>query len=86
MKKKLSKTDVEKQIQEFFLNIKSKGPKEIKKIKRLAMAHNYKLKEKRKLFCKNCLNPYINPEIRIKNKIKIVKCEQCEIVSRWKIK
>jgi len=86
MKKNLSKTEATKQIQEFFKNIETKTPREIKKIKRLAMSYNIKLKEKRKLFCKKCLNPFINPKIKIKNKIKIVRCENCGNTSRWKIK
>jgi len=84
--KKLSKTETEKQIIEFFSDIKNKTPKEIKKIKRLAMAHNIKLGEKRKLFCKKCLNPYKEPSIRIKEDILSITCENCNHISRWKIK
>jgi len=50
------------------------------------MAYNIKLGEKRKLFCKKCLNPYNNSEISIKNKIKKIKCEKCGRISKWKIK
>lgn len=84
--KKLPKTEAKKQIQEFFLEIKKKSAKQVKKIKKLAMSHNIKLKEKRKLFCKKCLVPYKNPKIRIKNKIKITTCKNCDYVARWKIK
>jgi len=84
--KKISKTEAKKQIQEFFKNIKNKTPKEVKKIKKLAMNYNLPLKEKRKLFCKKCFIPYINPKIRIKNKKKIITCKECEYVSRWKVK
>lgn len=84
--KKLSKTEAEKQINEFFLNIKNKTPKQIKKIKRLAMSHNVKLGEHRKMFCKKCFHPYKEPSIRIKNdKISII-CDNCNYASRWKIK
>tara|TARA_Y100000310_G_scaffold167546_2_gene167436 strand:- start:72104 stop:72364 length:261 start_codon:yes stop_codon:yes gene_type:complete len=86
MVKKLSKTEVKKQIEEFFLNIKNKNSKDIKKIKKLAMSQNIKLEYKRKLFCKKCLNPYKNSKIRIKNKTKIINCENCGYVSRWEIK
>ncbi len=86
MKKKLSKSEAKKEIWEFFSNIKNKSSKNIKKIKKLAMSYNIPLKELRKRFCKKCLTPYKNPKIRIKNKIKIITCENCNYISRWKIK
>jgi len=85
MKSKLSKTETKKEIKEFFLDIKNKSPKEIKKIKRLTMKHNIPLKEKRKLFCGKCLVPYRNPKIRIKNKVKSITCLSCGYISRWKL-
>lgn len=86
MKTKLSKSAAKDKIDEFFNNINGKTPKEVKKIKNLAMSFNIPLKERRKTFCKKCLNPYVNPKIRIKNKIKSTKCEKCGHISRWKIK
>ena len=83
---KTKKTEAKKQIQDFFTEIKNKSPKQVKKIKRLAMRRKVSLKGLRKHFCKKCLMPYKNPKIRIKNKIKIIKCESCEYVSRWRIK
>ena len=83
--KKISKTEAREKINLFFKNIKNKTSKEIKKIKKLAMSKNIPLKEKRKLFCKKCLNPYSKPKIRIKNKIKSITCNNCESISRWKI-
>jgi len=85
MKKSKSKLEAEKQINDFFNNIKEKSLKDVKKIKRLAMSYKIKLGEKRKLFCKKCLMPYKNPKIRIKNKTKIVICENCKSISRWNI-
>jgi len=85
MKKLLSKLETKKQVEEFFLDIKNKTPKEIKKIKRLAMSHNIPLKEKRKLFCKKCYSAYRKPKIRIRKKIKSVECENCGEKSRWKL-
>lgn len=87
MKLKISKTAAQEQIKKFFNDIKNKTPKEIKKIKRLAMNKKIPLKEKRKLFCKKCLNPYLNKEkIRIKKGIKSVECKNCNYIARWKIK
>lgn len=87
MKTKISKTETEKQINDFFKYIKNKTPNEIKKIKRLAMNKKIPLKEKRKLFCKKCLNPYSGKEkIRIKKGIKSIECNNCEYISRWRIK
>ncbi len=88
MKKTLSKKEAIRKIEEFFSSddFKDKTPKEVKKIKRLAMAYNIKLKELRRKFCKKCLTPYRNPKIRIRNKIKSVTCENCGYIARWKLK
>ncbi len=86
MKINISKTEAENQIENFFRNIKSKTPKKIKKIKRLAMNKKISLKDKRKLFCKYCFKPYsVKDKIRIKNKMKIIECSGCGGVSRWGI-
>lgn len=85
--KKPSKTEVKEQIQEFFLNIKNKTSREIKKIKKFAMRHNIPLKEKRKLFCKKCLRPYSGKEkIKIKKGLKNIECLNCGNISKWKMK
>jgi len=87
MKNKISKTAAQEEINEFFKEIKNKTPKQIKKIKRLAMNKKIPLKEKRKLFCKKCLNPFSGKEkIRIKNGMKIVECKNCSYINKWKIK
>jgi RNase P subunit RPR2 len=83
--KKLSKTEAEKQIRNFFKNIKNKSPREIKKIKKLAMSYNIHLKELRKKFCKKCYSP-LKGKTRIKNKIKSVTCENCGHINRWRVK
>ena len=86
MPKKISKRDAKNQIVEFFSNIEGKTPKEVKKIKKLAMGFNLPLREKRKSFCKKCLSPYKIPKIRIKNKIKSITCRECGYVGRWGIR
>jgi len=88
MVKKLSKTEAEKQIDNFFVNIKTQTPKEIKKIKKLAMRNSVKLKDRRKLFCKKCFSVFnsANSEVRIKKGMKIVKCKECDNASRRKMK
>jgi len=86
MKKSNSKKEAQKEIEDFFNNIKNKSAREVKKIKKLAISYKIPLKEKRKLFCKKCFNSYKNPKIRIKNRIKSVSCENCGFVSRWRIK
>lgn len=85
MKTKLSKKEAEEKINDFFLHIKSKNPEQIRKIKKLAMHHKIKLKEKRKLFCKYCYSSKLKVK-RVKNKMKSVDCESCKRVFRWKIK
>jgi RNase P subunit RPR2 len=86
MKKDVSKKEAEKQIEEFFYHIQEKTPEEIKKIKKLAMSYNIQLKDKRKLFCKKCFFPFIEPSIRIKNGMITITCDHCEHKNRWKIK
>ena len=84
--KKLSKTEVKKQIEEFFADIKDKSSEDVKKIKKLAMSHKIPLKENRKLFCKKCLHPHKNPSIRVKKGLIKINCGECGYTSRWKIK
>ena len=86
MKKKISKTQAKEEISEFFKEIKNKTPKEIKKIKRLAMKNNISFRESRKMFCRKCLAPHKNSKVRIKKGIKSITCKDCGYVSRWKIK
>lgn len=84
---KISKKEAEGEIEDFFLNIKHKTPKQIKKIKRLASNKKIPLKEKRKLFCKKCFNPYSgNEKTRIKKGMKSVVCLNCKHLSKWRIK
>lgn len=85
--KNLLKLEAEKKIKNFFENLENKKPREIKKIKKLAMHYNIKLGNSKKKFCKKCFSLFPkNAEIRIKKKMKIVKCENCGFVSRWRLK
>ena len=85
--KNISKKDAERRIEDFFLDIKNKNSKQVKKIRALAMNKKISLKLKRKLFCKKCLTPYSrNEKIRIKNGMKSVECLKCKRINRWKIK
>jgi len=84
--KKLSKSETEQEIKKIFQS--NPAPKQIKKAKKLAMSKNIKLGKFRKLFCKKCLalfNPS-NSEIRIKKPLKIIKCNRCGYISRYKLK
>ena len=82
---KLPKEEKKKRIEYFFENIAGQKSKEVKKMKKLAMALNIPLGKKRKLFCRKCLVPYEKPKTRIKNSTKTVTCQNCGVVSRWKI-
>ncbi|PIO08368.1 hypothetical protein COU59_01975 [Candidatus Pacearchaeota archaeon CG10_big_fil_rev_8_21_14_0_10_34_12] len=84
--KKISKSQAEEEINEFFSHLENKTSKDMKKIKKLAMKHKIKLGDKKKLFCKKCLNPYKDPSIRIKNDMISIVCDSCEHRSRWKFK
>jgi len=83
--KKQTKSEAEQEIKEFFKDLKNKDPKDIKKIKRLAMHYNLKLGEKRKKFCKKCFSTKLKVK-SIKNGLKIVECQDCKKISRWKVK
>lgn len=85
MKKDLSKSEAKKKISEFFSEVKSKSPKELKKIKRLSMKNRLSLKEYKPLFCKKCFTSYTSPKIRIKNKVKVTECEKCGHKSRKRL-
>jgi len=80
---KLTKSEAEEEIKKAFS--KKLSPKEIKKIKRLAMKYNIKLGQLRKRFCKKCYST----ELRVKNVkkgMKIVECKNCGQIMRWKLK
>ena len=88
MKTDLSKTESQKKIRDFFLELKDKTPKEIKKIKRLAMHYHISLNKYKKLYCKKCFSVFNsrNTEIRIRKGFKVVKCKNCEFISKYKMK
>jgi len=85
MEKKISKTQAKEQIHDFFCEIRHKKPEEVRKIKKLAMNYNIKLGDRRKLFCKKCLMPYVNSDIKIKNGFLTITCENCNHKNRWKL-
>ncbi len=82
--KKSSKLEIQEQIN----NLMSSNPstKQIKKAKKLAMSKNLKLKDYKKKFCKKCCLFFTpnNSEIRIKNKLKIIRCKNCGFINRHK--
>ena len=84
--KKVSKKEGELKIIDFFNELQNKKPKEIKKIKKLAMNQKISLKKFRKKFCKKCLNPYSEKEkIRVKRMIKNITCAKCGYIAHWKV-
>lgn len=87
MKSDLSKKEVQQKIETFFLDLKNKSSKEVRKIKRLAANKKISLKEERKKFCKYCFVPFLGKEkVRIRNRIKSIECLNCKKISRWKVK
>ena len=81
---KLKKKEAEERIKQFFKDIRKKKPEEVRKIKRLAMHFNIKLGAYRKKFCKYCFSPRLKVE-SVKNKVKVIVCENCGRKSRWKV-
>jgi len=85
----LNRKEVEKKIKEFFENLGEATSEEVRKIKKLGMSLNIRLGELRKNFCKKCMAPCIpgvTCEVRIKGKLKNVKCRLCKTTNKWKIK
>jgi len=85
MVNKFSKKEVEKKINHFFESISKKTPKEIKKIKKLAMHYKIRLGNYKRLFCKKCYFPHVNSSIRIKNEFINIECRECNYKSRFRI-
>lgn len=86
VKNKISKTEAKEKIEKFFSEIKNKSPKEVLKIKKLAMSKRISLKKYKTLFCSSCLEPYPGSEkIRIKGGFKTIKCPNCGKIKRIKI-
>ena len=84
MKKRLSKTEAKEKIDSFFKK-SDFTTEEVKKIKRLAMKFNIKLKDYRKKFCKKCLSK-LKGKTRIFKNYKTVECSMCSYKNRWRIK
>ena len=88
--KSKKKALIKEEILDFFRNFDKKdcSREDIRKIKRKSMSINFKLGNLRKKFCQDCYNKFNvkNSETRVKNKIKIIKCLNCNKISRWKIK
>ena len=83
MKTKLSKQQVQQKIEEFFQK-PFFMPEEVKKIKRLAMKFNIKLKNHRKNFCKKCFNK-LKGKIRISRTHKTIECQNCGYKNKFRI-
>jgi RNase P subunit RPR2 len=86
MKNEFSKKQIEDMIKDRFSK-NYLSPEDIKKIKKLAMSKNIKLKEYKKRFCKKCYSMFNseNYEIRIKKPYKIIRCKTCGNISRYKL-
>ena len=82
MKKEISKTQAKEKIEQFFQSPFT--PEQLKKIKRLAMKFNIKLGDKRKLFCKKCLNQLAG-KLSITKTHKTVECRACKYKNKMRI-
>lgn len=81
--KKIGKKESQEQIRKFFED--KHDSEEVRKIKKVAMSHNIKLKELRKKFCKKCYS--MNLKVKsIKKKMKVVECKDCKNTMRWGLK
>jgi RNase P subunit RPR2 len=80
---KINKTQAKEKIEHFFQS-SSFVPEQLKKIKRLAMKFNLKLEDKRKLFCKKCLNPLAG-NLTLTKTHKTVECKFCNFRNKARI-
>ncbi|MEK6844422.1 MAG: hypothetical protein AABX83_03265 [Nanoarchaeota archaeon] len=83
MKTKLSKSQAEQEIKEFFERTKFTS-EEVRKKKRLAMKLNIKLGDYKRKFCKSCLSQ-LKGKTRITKKYKTIECEKCRFNNRFRI-
>lgn len=83
MKSNLSKSQAQEKIYDFFKREKF-TKEEAKKIKRLAMKFNIKLKDERKKFCKSCLSQ-LKGKTRISKTHKIIVCKFCNYKNKFKL-
>jgi len=83
--KKLSKKEAQEQIKHIFES--KPTPKDIKKAKLIAMSKNIKLGPLKKKFCKKCYTLFnsTNSETRVKKPLKIIKCKECNNISKYKL-
>ena len=86
MKTKLSKKEASEKVENFFKQKSELDPKQVKKIRRLAMKFKIKLGDRRKRFCRNCYSDLRkHGKVRLKKDLKNVECLNCGTRHRWKI-
>jgi len=83
MKTKLSRSQAEQKINDFFKQSKFTS-KEMKKTKRLAMKFNIKLLPHKRKFCKSCLSQ-LKGKTRVTKTHKIIECNNCDYKNRFKL-
>ena len=84
MKSNLSKSQALEKISSFFQK-KEFTQEEMKKIKRLAMKFNIKLRPYKSKICKKCLS-MLKGKIRISRTDKTIICEKCNYRNRFKLR
>ncbi|MEI6849569.1 MAG: hypothetical protein WCK29_00880 [archaeon] len=83
MLKSSSKSEAQKEIDEFFKK-ESFTSDEVRKIKRLAMKYKIKLHLQRKQFCKKCLSQ-LKGKISVSKDSKTVICSNCNYKNKFRI-
>ena len=83
MKTKLSKTEARIKIDNFFKQ-SDLDKEQLRKIRRLAMKFNIKLREHKKTFCKACKSP-LKGQIRLTKTHKTITCNACNFRNKFKI-
>ncbi len=85
MKKTLSRTEAQEEINAFFGKGSEFSVEKVRKIKRLAMKYNIKLGYYRRLFCKKCFS-FLKGKTRVTKTHKIVECGKCGAVNKQRIR
>jgi len=83
MKRRLSKTEAQQNIDSFFQR-SSWSPDELKKLKKLAMKYRIRLGAYRKRFCKKCFLP-LKGSVHVTRNNKSVVCKSCGFTSKFRI-
>ena len=84
MKTNLSRQQAQEEINNFFKK-ENYSSKEVRKVKKLAMKFNIKLREYKKNYCKKCYSK-LKDKIKLNKYYKNIKCSSCGYENSFKLR